>query len=132
MHQTIFFTGKNTGCTEAGNLAWPNAHSLHFPSTTPRWEHDTLIDRPYTGTATPTPAHNTRIIALLCLLLTAWTSFLFIESTRPPAALFGLIPHLEKAAHFCAFSILGLLACGLSLTSPPNPASQLLRCHYWL
>jgi len=61
------------------------------------------------------------MVFLLSLLLISWIGILFVESARPPAEFQGLIPHLDKAAHFGAFSILGMLACGLSLKLNPKP-----------
>jgi len=61
------------------------------------------------------------MIFLLSLLLIGWIGILFVESARPPAAFLGLVPHFDKVAHFGAFSILGMLACGLSLELHPKP-----------
>jgi hypothetical protein len=69
----------------------------------------------------PVPANNMRAILLLSLMIIGWISILFFESTRPSAEFLGLIPHLDKVAHFGAFSILGLLVCGLSLKLSPKP-----------
>ncbi len=67
------------------------------------------------------PANNARGIFLWSFMIIGWISILFIESTRPPAEFIGLIPHIDKAAHFGAFCVLGLLVCGLSLKLRPTP-----------
>lgn len=73
----------------------------------------------------PTQASDTWVTILLSLMTIGWIGILFIESTRPPAEFLGLIPQLDKLAHFGAFSILGLLVCGLSLKLRPKPSIPL-------
>lgn len=65
-------------------------------------------------------ASNTRAIILLSLMIIGWIGILFTESTRPPAEFLGLVPQLDKVAHFGAFSVLGLLVCCLSLRLGPK------------
>ncbi|HIJ91194.1 MAG: VanZ family protein [Desulfobulbaceae bacterium] len=72
-----------------------------------------------------TPKNNTRAIILLSFMIIGWVGILFAESTRPPAEVVGLIPQLDKVAHFAAFSVLGLLVCGLSLKVRPRPSIPL-------
>ncbi len=72
------------------------------------------------GTA-QTSTKNTGVILLLSLMMIRWIGILIYESTQPSAKFLGLIPQLDKAAHFGAFCILGLLICGLSLTLRPKP-----------
>lgn len=68
----------------------------------------------------PAWANNTRAIILLSLTAIIWVGILFTESTRPAADALGLLPQIDKIAHFGAFSILGLLVCRLSLTIWPR------------
>jgi len=124
MQHGTLIAAQDVGCANAERSTSGLAHAphaLHFPSTASRREHDTLAHHPDASIATPTPANNARVVFLLGLLLVCWVGLLFIESTRSPSEFIGLIPHIDKAAHFGAFSILGLLACGLSLTLNHKP-----------
>lgn len=124
MHHGTLIAAQDVGCANAECLANGIAHAphaLHFPSTASRREHDTLAHHTDASIAAPTPANNARVVFLLGLLLVCWIGLLFIESTRSPSEFIGLIPHIDKAAHFGAFSILGLLVCGLSLTLNHKP-----------
>jgi O-antigen/teichoic acid export membrane protein len=75
---------------------------------------------------------NTRLrtsgkrIVLLGLLSAGWITALFYESSEPSLPILGQIYGLDKAAHFAAFNILGLLFCALSLHLFPRPAIPLL------
>lgn len=69
---------------------------------------------------TTPPANKTRAIVLPALLAMGWIGILFLESTRPPAGFLGLIPQLDKVAHFGAFGILSFLVCSLSLKLKPR------------
>lgn len=53
-------------------------------------------------------------------MITGWIGILFLEATRQPAEIMGLFPQIDKVAHFGAFSILGLLMCGLSSRLRPQ------------
>lgn len=71
----------------------------------------------------PAQTCNLGVIILLSLVITCWTGVLFFESTRPAAKFMGLIPQLDKVAHFGAFGILGLLVCFLSLALWPTAST---------
>ncbi len=58
-------------------------------------------------------------------MIIGWLAIIYVESTQPPANFLGLIPQLDKAAHFGAFAILGLLLCWLSLKLRPQPSIPL-------
>lgn len=64
--------------------------------------------------------NNTKAIIILNLMIIIWIGILFIEATRQPIAILGQISQLDKVAHFAAFSILGILVCGLSLKLWPK------------
>jgi len=49
---------------------------------------------------------------------------LFIESSKPSAAILGLLPQLDKVAHFFAFGLLGYMLCALSYQLKPKPTIQ--------
>lgn len=66
--------------------------------------------------------HKTTIV--LSLMITGFIAALFIESSQPPLALLGE-HHLDKVAHFLAFSCLTLLVCSLSFKRQPKPAIRL-------
>lgn len=66
------------------------------------------------------PESNRRAIILLSFLLMAWIAILFFESTLPSAKFLGLIPQLDKVAHFGAFGILALLVCRLCFMVRPK------------
>ncbi len=72
-------------------------------------------------------SNTNRIPALfLSLLIIGLMISLLIESSGPPLAIMGQIQHLDKLAHFLAFSGLGLLVCALAFTLNPVPAIPLL------
>lgn len=70
------------------------------------------------------PSLNLRII-LIILSISGWITILLIESSQPPAEIMAIIPGIDKAAHFFAFGILGLLVCALSFTLNPKPTLPL-------
>ena len=73
-----------------------------------------------------TPSNNLKPIFFLCLLIIIWIIATLIEASGPPLPLLNKAPHLDKAAHFLAFSGLGLLACALTFKLSPTPAIPLL------
>ena len=73
-----------------------------------------------------TKPNNLKPIFFLCLLIISWIVATLIESSGSPLPLLGEAPHLDKVAHFLAFSGLGLLACALAFKLSPTPAIPLL------
>ncbi len=73
-----------------------------------------------------TKPNNLKPIFFLCLLIIGWIIATLIEASGPPLPLLGEAPHLDKVAHFLAFSGLGLLACALSFRLSPTPTIPLL------
>ena len=69
---------------------------------------------------------NYKTTFLLSLLIVGLIMGLFIESSQPPLPLFEEVKGLDKAAHFLAFSVLGLLVCSLSFSLSPKPTIPLL------
>ncbi len=69
---------------------------------------------------------NHKATLFLSLLIISLMVTLLIESSGPPLPILGEIHHLDKLAHFLAFSCLGLLVCALSFKLNPAPAIPLL------
>ncbi|WP_262964962.1 VanZ family protein [Methylobacter psychrophilus] len=69
---------------------------------------------------------NRKTTLFLSLLIIGLMASLLIESSGPPLAIMGQIQHLDKLAHFLAFSGLGLLVCALAFTLNPVSAIPLL------
>lgn len=70
--------------------------------------------------------NNIKPTIFLSLLIIGLMASLLIESSGPPLAIMGQIQHLDKLAHFLAFSGLGLLVCALAFTLNPVPTIPLL------
>ncbi len=68
---------------------------------------------------------NRKPTLFLSLLIIGLMASLLIESSGPPLAIMGQIQHLDKLAHFLAFSGLGLLVCALAFIINPVPAIPL-------
>ncbi|MEI6334455.1 MAG: VanZ family protein [Methylococcaceae bacterium] len=73
-----------------------------------------------------TQSNNFKPVFFICLLIIGWIIATLIESSGPPLPLLGEAPHLDKVAHFIAFSGLGLLACALAFKLNPTPTIPLL------
>ena len=72
-------------------------------------------------------SNNLKPIFFLCLLIIGWVIATLIESSGPSLLPpLNKAPHLDKVAHFLAFSGLGLLACALAFKLSPTPAIPLL------
>jgi VanZ family protein len=69
---------------------------------------------------------NHKPILLLSLLIASWIAALLIESSGPSLPILGEVRHLDKLAHFLAFSCLGLMVCALSFKLNPKPEIPLL------
>jgi VanZ family protein len=70
--------------------------------------------------------NNYKPILVLGLLIVGLMVTLLIESSGPPLPLLGEVNHLDKLAHFLAFSCLGLLVCALFFKLRPTTAIPLL------
>lgn len=52
--------------------------------------------------------HNKWLI-LSSLITIGWIVLIYVESSQPPPKILGVIPGLDKVAHFAVYSILGLM-----------------------
>ena len=52
---------------------------------------------------------KTEWLIFLSLIAISWLALIYIESSRPPLKILGVIPGLDKVVHFAAYSILGLM-----------------------
>jgi VanZ family protein len=68
---------------------------------------------------------NYKPTVFFSLLIVGWIMGLFVESSQPSLPLLGAVEGLDKAAHFLAFGVLGLLVYGLSFTLTPKTAIPL-------
>jgi VanZ family protein len=73
-----------------------------------------------------TKPNNLKPIFFICLLIISWIIATLIESSGSSLPLLNKAPHLDKIAHFLAFSGLGLLTCMLAFKLSPIPAIPLL------
>jgi VanZ family protein len=68
---------------------------------------------------------NHKPVFILSLLIIGLVMAMFIESSQPPLQLLEEVKGLDKAAHFLAFNVLGLLVCGLYFSLNPKPTIRL-------
>jgi VanZ family protein len=68
---------------------------------------------------------NHKPTLFLSLLIVGLILGLLIESSQPPLPLFVEVKGLDKAAHFLAFGIFGLLVCGLWFNIRTKPTIPL-------
>lgn len=74
----------------------------------------------------PKSNSNHRPNILLILIIIGWIAALLIESSHPALPILGAVQGLDKVAHFLAFSVLGMLVCGLSFNLNPKREITLL------